>query len=276
MDKIKLPIEGKVPSGWEIKYYTLMGKFYYWLRILGGDKRVKTGKLQEADVEIIEDIPGGLVLKNTEIRDHLSETPLNSEIFEVTKNGAPLIKLGDGSKPRVMLTAGVHGNELPPQIAALNLVNDLNGKGLNGTVYVVPFTAPQASAQNSKLHENDNLNLVADVPGTPTNTIINVAQGLKINALADFHATSTHPAENSVIYFLDIRSSKMAVYINKKTNSRLLAHIYNQGTLITAASNQDIPTILCEVESPDGLATESSIQDAYHQMKTFLEFHRVI
>ncbi|OPY19666.1 MAG: Succinylglutamate desuccinylase / Aspartoacylase family protein [Methanobacterium sp. PtaU1.Bin097] len=276
MDKIKLPIEGKLPNGWEIKYYTLMGKFYYWLRMLGGDKRAKTGELQEADVEIIEDIPGGLVLKNTEIRDHLSETPLNSEIFEVTKNGAPLIKLGDGSKPRVMLTAGVHGNELPPQIAALNLVNDLNGKGLNGTVYVVPFTAPQASAQNSKLHENDNLNLVADVPGTPTNTIINVAQGLKINALADFHATSTHPAENSVIYFLDIRSSKMAVYINKKTNSRLLAHIYNQGTLITAASNQDIPTILCEVESPDGLATESSIQDAYHQMKTFLEFHRVI
>ena len=276
MDKIKLPIEGKLPSGWEIKYYTLMGKFYYWLRILGGDKRVKTGKLQEADVEIIEDIPGGLVLKNTEIRDHLLETPLNSEIFKVAKNGAPIIKLGDGSKPRVMLTAGVHGNELPPQIAALNLVNDLNGKVLNGTVYVIPFTAPQASAQNSKLHEKDNLNLVADVPGTPTNTIVNMARELKIDALADFHATSTHPAENSVIYFLDIKSSTMAVYINKKTNSRLLAHIYNPGTLIAAASNHDIPTILCEVESPDGLATESTIQGAYHQMKAFLEFHRVI
>lgn len=276
MDKIKLPIEGKLPNGWEIKYYTLMGKFYYWVRILGGDKRVKTGELQEADVKIIEDIPGGLVLKNTEIRDHLPETPLNSEIFEVAKNGAPIIKLGDGSKPRVMLTAGVHGNELPPQIAALNLVNDLNGKGLNGTVYVIPFTAPQASAQNSKLHEKDNLNLVADVPGTPTNTIVNVASELKIDALADFHATSTHPAENSVIYLLDIKSSTMAVYINKKTNSRLLAHIYNPGTLIAAASNHNIPTILCEVESPDGLATESSIQYTYHQMKVFLEFHRVI
>jgi len=59
-----------------------------------------------------------------------------------------------------------------------------------------------------------------------------MARELKIDALADFHATSTHPAENSVIYFLDIKSSTMAVYINKKTNSRLLAHIYNPGTLM--------------------------------------------
>lgn len=276
MDKIKLPIEGKLPNGWEIKYYILMGKFYYWLRILGGDKGAETRDLQEADVEIIEDITGGDVSKNNEILDHLPETPLNSEIIEIGKKGAPLIKFGDGSKPRVMLIAGVHGNELPPQIAALNLVNDLNNKGLNGTVYVVPFTAPQASAQNSKLHEKDNLNLVADIPGTPTHTIINMARKLKINALADFHSTSTHPAENSVIYFLDVRSSKMAVYINKKTNSRLLAHIYNPGTLIAAANNNNIPTILCEVESPDGLATEVSIQYAYHQMKAFLKFHRII
>ncbi len=276
MDKIKLPIEGKLPNPWEIKYYTIMGKFYYWLRILGGDKGAEPRDLQEAEVEIIEDIPGGDVSKNTELIKHLTQNPLNSEIIEMGKKGTPLIKLGDGSKPRIMLTAGVHGNELPPQIAALNLIGDLNNTGLNGTVYVVPFTAPQASAQNSKLHEGENLNLVADAPGTATNIIINVAKELKINALADFHATSTHPAENSVIYFLDVRSSSMAVYINKKSNSRLLAHIYNPGTLIAAANNNDIPTILCEVESPDGLATEASIHYAYHQMKAFLEFHRVI
>jgi hypothetical protein len=276
MDEIKLPIEGKLPNRWEIKYYTLMGEFSYWLRILGGKRGVKTGDVQKADVEIIEDIPGSDVSKNAAITDQLPDTLLNREIIEMGKKGAPLIKLGDGSGPRVMLTAGVHGNELPPQIAALNLINEMDNKSLNGTVYVIPFTAPQASAQNSKLHEGENLNLVADTPGTPTNTILNVAQELKIDALADFHATSTHPAENSVIYFLDVRSSRMAVYINKKTNSRLLAHIYNPGTLIAAANNDDIPTILCEVESPDGVASKSSINDAYHQMKTFLGFHRII
>lgn len=276
MDKIKLPIEGKLPTRWEIYYYTFIGNLNYWLRMWNSNKTDKTGDFQEAGIEIMEDIPGDDVSKNIEIMHYLSENPLNCAIIETSKKGAPLIKLGDGSGPRVMLTAGVHGNELPPQIAALNLINELNKTSLNGTVYVIPFTAPQASAQNTKLCNEENLNLVADIPGTPTNTILNLALKLKIDSMADFHATSTHPGKDAVIYFLNIQSSKIAVYVNKKSNSELMAHIYNPGTLIAAANNNGIPTILCEVESPDGMATDVSIDKAYHQMKAFLEFQRII
>ncbi len=281
MDQTELPIEGKLPTRWEIYYFTIMGNFYYWIRMRGNRKKGKTHDgeeihdFQKAEIKFIEDIPGDDVTKNTEIRKHLSETPLNHEIFGMAKQGTPLIKLGNGC-PRVMIIAGVHGNELPPQIAALNLINELNGTGLNGTVYVVPFTAPQASAQNSKLFEGENLNLVADTPGSATNTILNVAQKLKIDSLADFHATSTHPAKDAVIYYLSIASSRMAVFVNKESNSELMALIYNPGTLIAACNDNDIPSILCEVESPDGVATQESIDVACKQMKAFLEFHRII
>lgn len=276
MNKNKLPIEGKLPTRWEIYYYTLMGNFNYWLRMLVRNQTVKTGDFQEADVGIINEIQGGDVSKNIEIIKYLSENPLNSAIIETSKIGAPIIKLGDGSMPRVMITAGVHGNELPPQIAAINLINDLNETSVNGTVYIIPFSAPKASAQNSKLYNGENLNLVADTQGTPTNTILNMALELQIDALADFHATSTHPKKDAVIYFLNIQSSKMAVYINKKSNSELMALIYNPGTLIAAANNKNIPTILCEVKSSDGVASNEAIEVSHNQMKEFLNYHGII
>jgi predicted deacylase len=277
MEDIKLPIEGKLPSRWEIYYYTLMGNIFYWIKILTGDGNRKANQINHnAEIEIIKDISGGDITHNREIMNYIFENPLNNEIIESASRGVPLIKLGDGSKPRVMITAGVHGNEIPPQIAALKIVNELDKTDINGTVYVIPFVAPSATAQNSKLFRGKNLNLVADEPGTPTNIVLKRAKELKIKSLADFHATSTHPAKDSVIYFLSVASSKIAVYINKKSNSELMAHIYNPGTLIAACNTGQIPTILCEVESPDGTASNKSIEVSYNQMNAFLRYHNVI
>jgi len=277
MDEIKLPIEGKLPKRWEIYYYTFIGNIYYWFKILRGNRKAENKTVnQKIEIDIIKDIPGADISKNNEIMNYLFENDLNNTIITSAKNGAPLIKLGNGSKPRVMITAGVHGNELPPQIASLKLINELDKTDLNGTVYIIPFICPAASAENSKLFNGENLNLVADKPGSPTNNVLNLARKLQITSLADFHATSTHPAKDSVIYFLSVASSKIAVYVNKKSNSELMAHIYNPGTLIAACNVHHIPTILCEVESQDGVASNESIEVSYSQMKTFLEYHQII
>ncbi len=36
--------------------------------------------------------------------------------------------MADGSGPKTMIIAGVHGNQLSAQIAAMKMVNYLNGK----------------------------------------------------------------------------------------------------------------------------------------------------
>lgn len=285
--------DGKIPKSREIYYYVLMGHIYYWINSLQ-QKRLKSNSTignnnrQESQnnqnqtnetrlkLDIIKEIPGSDITKNIEIMSYLPENSLNNRILDATKKGSPLITIGDGSKPRVMITAGVHGNELPPQIAALKLVNYLQNINLRGTIYIIPFIAPVASTENSKLFNNKNLNLTADVTGTPTNMAFKIAQNLDITSLADCHGTSTDPAKTSVIYYPSIKSSKIAVYINKKSHSTLLALAQKPGMLITLCNLHEIPSVICEVESPDGVASPESIEVSYNQMKAFLSYHHVL
>ena len=94
--------------------------------------------------------------------------------------------------------------------------------------------------------------------------------------MADCHSTSTDPAKNSVIYYPKIASSKIAVYINKITNSTLLALIQYAGMLIVLCNSHKIPSVICEVESPDGVASKESVDVSYNQMKAFLKYHQIL
>lgn len=288
--------EGKLPKSREIYYYVLMGHIYYWINSLLPKKRIDSNSTTKNDqnhpnnqnnqenqinktrlkLDIIKEVAGGDITNNIEIMSYIPENSLNNKILDAAKTGAPLITVGDGSKPRVMITAGVHGNELPPQIAAIKLINYLQNMNLRGTIYIIPFIAPLASEANSKLFNNENLNLAADVPGTPTNLVFKIAQNLDITSLADCHGTSTDPAKTSVIYYPSIKSSKIAVHINKKSNSTLLALAQEPGMLITLCNLHGIPSVICEVESPDGVASPPSIEISYNQMKAFLSYHQIL
>ena len=61
----------------------------------------------------------------------------------MTRFGTPIITIGNGSEPKVMIIAGVHGNELPAQIAAIKMVNYLKNRDVNGTVYIIPVVCPR-------------------------------------------------------------------------------------------------------------------------------------
>jgi predicted deacylase len=279
MNKQKLPIEGRMPGPWEIHYYTKMGKINYFIKSLTKKLHSKSNNQLESndvDIKIINSATGGDISQNTEIMQYLPYNSLTHEILDDAKKGTPMIRLGDGSQPRVMITAGVHGNELPPQIAAIKIIDELKNAELNGTIYIIPFIAPRATAENTKLFNGENLNLVADSPESLTNKVFKYALKLGIRSLGDFHSTFTHPAEDSVIYYTSIKSSSIAVFVNKKSNSRLLTHIINPGTLITVSNTNNIPTIICEAESPDGTASANSIEVARKQMKAFIEYHRII
>lgn len=277
----------KLPKSREIYFYVLMGHMYYWIkRAKRGLLRARTDATTHSEasktafkLDIINHGAGGDITKNAELMKHIPETSLNNEIFAASENGTPLLTLGDGSKPRVMITSGVHGNELPPQIAALRLANgflDNLTVRRQCTVYLIPFVAPAASAENDKHFKGENLNLVANEPGNPANDVFKLAQELNITSLADCHGTSTDPAKDSVIYFPKVSSSQIAVHINKNTSSTLLALRQEPGMLVTQCNLHQIPSVICEVESPDGVASTQSIDVAYNQMKAFLNYHGIL
>lgn len=280
MKKEDLKIEGTIPKSREIYFYVIMGHFYYWLNQI----RYKTLKINSKNhaktiilqVDIIERKAGGEVKKNFELIKHVSENHFTEKVMKTAEKGIPLVTIGSGSPPRVMITAGVHGNELAPQLAALNLINDLQDHKIRGTVYIVPFVAPEATAENSKDFKGNNLNLTSNVLGNPSNLVFETAKKKKIDSLADFHTTSTDPAKTCVIYYPTINSSKIAVYIHKKAASPLLALKQHPGMLVTLCNSNGIPSIICEVESADGEASVRSINESYNQMMAFLNYHDII
>lgn len=281
MKKETPPPEGTIPKSREIYFLILMGHIYYWLNWTK-NKALKTmapgNKKTDANfqVKVFNDIAGGQIRDNQELIKHLPSNPLNEKIIESAIEGIPLVTIGQGSFPRVMITAGLHGNELAPQIASINLINELQRNKIRGTVYIFPFVAPEASAANNKLFQGDNLNLSSNIPGNPSNLVFETVKSMEITALADFHTTSTDPAKTCVIYYPTVKSSKIAVYIHKKVDSPLLALKQHPGMLITQCNLHGTPSVICEVEAPDGAATEKSIKESYQQMKAFLGYSGVI
>ena len=131
-------------------------------------------------MKIIISGTGGTVTNNYYIKKNIPQSQLTSQIIALSKKGTPIIRFGNGSGPKVMIVAGVHGNELPSQIAAMKLINYLNGKHINGTVYIVPFVVPSSTAKNIRYWKGKNLNSVTNVAGTPTNKILNMAKKLTL------------------------------------------------------------------------------------------------
>lgn len=281
MKKEDIQLKGSIPKSREIYFYIIMGHIYYWLNYI----RYKTSKIISHrnyasvgafQVDIINQKAGGDVKKNFELIKHVSENHITESIIKAARKGIPLVTIGYGSSPRVMITAGVHGNELAPQLATLNLIKDLQNQKIDGTVYIFPFVAPEATAENSKNFKGVNLNLTSNVSGNPSNLVFETAKNKKINALADFHTTSTDPAKTCVIYYPTVKSSKIAVYIHKKAASPLLALKQHPGMLVTKCNSYGIPSIICEVKSADGEASMKSINESYNQMKAFLQYHGII
>jgi len=93
-------------------------------------------------VTVIDNSTGGNLTHNTAFMQYIPKTELNDKIIVAAQKGTPMVTFGDGSPPHVMITAGVHGAELPSQIAAMKLINDLTTTKIKGTVYIIPVVAP--------------------------------------------------------------------------------------------------------------------------------------
>ena len=93
------------------------------------------------ELEIISSESGGFISANRNIFNCIKLSDNSKFILNQAIKGTPMIRIGDGS-PKIMLVAGVHGNELAPQISALKLIDALFNSDINGTAYIIPFASP--------------------------------------------------------------------------------------------------------------------------------------
>ena len=235
------------------------------------------------DLEIISYESGGFISANKNIFNNINLSDNSRFILNQAIKGTPMIKIGNGN-PKIMLVAGVHGNELAPQIAALNLIDDLYNfnlsESLNGTVYIVPFASPRSTMDNSRYFDGIDLNRSSHLPHTITNLILKKAKKLEVSAIGDFHssAPNSNPGKEG-IFCTKVPCSKsyfIADHISKKVGSEKIlypsAGIPFKGALEDEANLIQIPAVTCEVLSAIGYSNEKICKRSYLQMKAFLEY----
>lgn len=234
-------------------------------------------------VSLISTKSGGDLLDNENISKNISKSLVSDLLLRLAARGTPLIELGKGY-PKVMIIAGVHGNELPPQLAALNLIEMIQYHKLRGTVYLIPFAAPGATMKNSRWFNGVDLNRASSSKGSITNNIVKLIQMLNVDAVADFHSTKlrSNPGRESVFCSKNPcpESHEIASYITENTSSELICYsmagsMYN-GALEDECNLKGVPAITCEVVSENGEVTAGSPERSHLQMQSYLEHFRIL
>lgn len=235
--------------------------------------------MEPVEIEIISQESAGNLRENQVIMKNLEEGSLTDKLLDAALEGTPLIKMGKGS-PKIMLTAGIHGNELSPQVAAVMVAQKLEGQKINGTVFMIPFAVPFATMKSSRRFKGFDLNRTAYKEGYLSNEIIKVAQGLKLDSLADFHATKPHSNPGVESIFCSKKpcpeSYRIAEHINRATQSKIICH-KNAGTLYNGAledecNKSNIPAVTCEVVSYNSRVDPGSKERSYLQMMAYMGY----
>ncbi|MBM4241866.1 MAG: hypothetical protein FJ150_09445, partial [Euryarchaeota archaeon] len=105
---------------------------------------------QTYTISILDTNVAGDVLQNWEINTYIDKTALANEIFEKLKQGSVVLQFGDGTGNKLMIWAGIHGNEEEANVATMRYLEYIKDLNFAGTVYLVPFAIPKDTAINSR------------------------------------------------------------------------------------------------------------------------------
>ena len=239
----------------------------------------KVEGFENLEIGCISDFSGGYISRNRKLLEKLSLTPLTQFILEKSVFGTPIFKLGNGGN-KLLVSSGIHGNELPPQIANVMLLNEMVDKDVNHTIYFIPFASPKSTMNNERTFNSMDLNRSAHINNSLSNLIIKAIVELGIDFVGDFHST----ALNSNPGFESIFSSKspcpesflVANYISQDVGSEMIAFDYAgssyKGAVEDVCNLKKIPAITCEVLCPFGNVASGSVEKSFSQMKSFLSY----
>lgn len=225
----------------------------------------------------------GDVSKIKLIKKNMPNNKWVKKAVAATKKGNPLLKFQGGKGKTIFMTAGVHGNELSSQVAAMKLINHLSKTPIKGTVYIIPFVNIKAISHKVR-HTGVDYNRVAHKSGTISNKIVKLVVKYKADAYGDFHTTQPGGAPGKNIVMGSKAPAKkcksMTDYIakNAKVNKRLYKYAGEQypGALADNVNKKGIPGVICEVVLPHNTVTAKSVKISYNMMNCLLKFNSVI
>lgn len=220
----------------------------------------------------------GDVLANPQIKNNMLGKEIAYEVCNEAKKGVPVYRIGDGSGPVSVVVAGVHGDQLSSQSAALFLTEYLTGYKIKGTVYVIPFAAPEATEHNTKLVDGVNLNTVANESGTTSNDIVNFVKTHNATAVGDFHGTEPgkNPGKTTIMcsqaptYESYLLAKDMAYFANDKTMTYTVAGEAYEGAIEDICNLEGIPAVTPLVLSMHGTTTPDALEQSFIQMIALL------
>ena len=208
-------------------------------------------------ISIFDASVGGNVLKNTAINQYITRTNMSTQILHMTNQGSVILKFGNGHGPKVLISAGIHGNEPQANIAVMEYLEFIKDKHFNGTLYIIPFAIPKDTALNTRYYNGSDPNRAANIIGTPGWKIVQFARKNGINYLIDVHSgggvdkngyifinsLSTHNETNLVSYIVSKTNCSTGVDEDDDPGMiRYSAHLYgiNSITLETERDNAPV------------------------------------
>ena len=239
----------------------------------------KVNRFDDLKMGYICDFSGGYVSRNHNLFSQIELTDLNKLILEKSVFGTPIFKMGDGGN-KILIISGIHGNELPPQIACLKLMNELIDCEISNTLYFIPFAAPKSSMNIERTFNEMDLNRSAHIKNSLSNLILRAALELEIDFVGDFHSTS----QNSNPGFESIFSSKspspesflIANHISRDVGCEIISFDFAgssyKGAVEDVCNLRGIPSVTCEVLSPFGNVASGSVEKSLSQMRSFLNY----
>ena len=225
----------------------------------------------------------GDVSKIKLIKNNMPNNAVVKKAVEVTKKGLPLLMFKGGPGKVVFMTAGVHGNELSSQVAAMKMIAHLSKTPIKGTIYIIPFVNVKAISKKVRYTDKD-FNRIASQSGTIPNKIVKLVVKYKCDAYGDFHTTKPGgvPGKNIVMGSKGpaTKSADLTNYIakNAKVNKKIYKYageVY-PGAISDNVNKYGIPAVICEVVLPHNTVTTKSVTLSYNMMKYFLKFSSVI
>jgi hypothetical protein len=204
---------------------------------------------------------------------------LTQFILEKCVYGTPIFKLGN-SGTKLLILSGVHGNELPAQIANVKLLNRCLGEDLKNTLYFIPFASPKSTMFNERTFNEMDLNRSAHIKNSLSNLIVRAVEDLGINFVGDFHSTAfnSNPGIESVFSSKSPspESYLIANYISRNVGSEIISFDFAgssyKGAVEDVCNLKKIPAVTCEVLCPFASVGKGTVEKSFAQMESFLSY----